>query len=120
MGSSTGCDSVEALCNSAVKAAIDSKAALIVALTETGSTARMLAKYRPEAPILAITASDSTSRQMLLLRGVVSMLTASFVGTDSVIQKALAAAKELGISKPGDVAVCVHGTKEECPGHTNL
>merc|ERR1719285_602493 len=39
-------DSVEALCASAVKAAIDAKAALIVALTETGSTARMLAKYR--------------------------------------------------------------------------
>merc|ERR1719229_447463 len=113
-------DAVEALCDSAVKAAIDAKAAVIVALTETGSTARMLAKYRPEAPILAITASDSTSRQMLLLRGVVSVPTASFVGTDSVIQKALAEAKRLGMAKPGDVAVCVHGTKEECPGHTNL
>jgi len=113
-------DSVEALCASAVKAAIDAKAALIVALTETGSTARVLAKYRPEAPILAITASDSTSRHMLMLRGVVSMPTASFVGTDSVIQKALAEAKRRGMAKSGDVAVCVHGTKEECPGHTNL
>merc|ERR1712014_30038 len=84
--------------------AIESKATLIVALTETGSTARMLAKYRPQAPILAITASESTSRQMLLLRGVVSVLTASFVGTDSVIQKALATAKEMGIAKKGDVA----------------
>jgi len=117
---SVATDAVEALCAAAVKAAIDAKATLIVALTETGSTARMLAKYRPEAPILAITASESTARQMLLLRGVVSMPTASFVGTDSVIQKALAEAKKRGIAKTGDVAVCVHGTKEECPGHTNL
>merc|ERR1719436_1543745 len=113
-------NSVEALCASSIKAAIDSKATLIVALTETGSTARVLAKYRPAAPILAITASEQTSRQMLMLRGVVSVLTASFVGTDSVIQKALATAKEMGIAKAGDVAVCVHGTREEMPGHTNL
>jgi len=113
-------DAVEALCASAVKAAIDSKASLIVALTETGSTARMLAKYRPEAPILGITASDTTARQMLLLRGVVSMPTASFVGTDSVIKKALAEAKNRAMVKTGDVVVCVHGTQEECPGHTNL
>jgi len=113
-------EAAEALCASAVKAAMDSKAALIVALTETGSTARMLAKYRPEAQILAITASDSTSRQMLMLRGVCSMLTASFVGTDAVIKKALTAAKEQGMVKSGDIAVCVHGTKEDMPGHTNL
>merc|ERR1719215_523739 len=46
-----GMSFMEAVCCSAVKAAIDAKAALILALTETGSTALLLAKYRPEAPI---------------------------------------------------------------------
>lgn len=111
---------VESTCSAAVKCAMDSECPLIVALTETGSTARLIAKYRPKCPILAITASDSTARQLLTARGVVPVLTASFVGTDSVITKALAHAKAQGIVKAGDAVVAVHGTKEECPGHANL
>mmetsp|Transcript_62251 Transcript_62251/g.173933 ORF Transcript_62251/g.173933 Transcript_62251/m.173933 type:complete len:153 (+) Transcript_62251:2-460(+) len=111
---------VESICSSAVKATIDMGAALIVALTESGHTARVIAKYRPKATILAITASDTTVRQLQSVRGVVPMLTASFVGTDSVIAKALARAKADGMAKSGDSAVCVHGQREECPGHSNL
>jgi len=111
---------VESICSSAVKAAIDSGCPLIVALTETGFTARAMAKYRPKATILAISASESTIRQLLCVRGVTPMLTASFVGTDSVIQKALTRAKSDGMVKAGDVVVAVHGQREECPGHSNL
>mmetsp|Transcript_8212 Transcript_8212/g.9096 ORF Transcript_8212/g.9096 Transcript_8212/m.9096 type:complete len:510 (-) Transcript_8212:222-1751(-) len=111
---------VESVCSSAVKAAIDAKCKLIVALTETGSTAVQIAKYRPEAPILAITASESTVRHLQVVRGVIPMLTASFVGTDSVIAKAVAKAKEDGLVASGDHVVCVHGTKEETAGGSNL
>merc|ERR1719422_342499 len=111
---------VEAVCSSAVKAAIDAKCKLIIALTETGSTALAIAKYRPQAPILAITASETAVRQLQISRGVVPMLTQSFVGTDSVIAKALAKAKEDGLVVSGDCAVAVHGTREETPGHSNL
>lgn len=55
-----------------------------------------------------------------MIRGVVPMLTASFVGTDSVIQKALTRAKSEGMVQSGDTVVAVHGQREECPGHTNL
>merc|ERR1711920_451576 len=111
---------VESVCSSAVKCTVDSECSLIVALTESGSTARLIAKYRPRAPIIAITASESTVRQLLCVRGVIPMLTASFVGTDSVIEKALNRAKADGICKPGDFVVAVHGQKEECPGQSNL
>merc|ERR1712039_530836 len=111
---------VESVCSSAVKCTVDSNCPLIVALTETGSTARLIAKYRPRAPIIAITASESTVRQLLCVRGVIPMLTASFVGTDSVIEKALNRAKADGIVKAGDFVVAVHGQKEECPGQSNL
>jgi pyruvate kinase len=113
-------DSVESVCSSAVKACLDSDAKLILALTETGATARMIAKYRPEATILAITASESTARQLLCVRGVVPLLTASFVGTDSVITKGIAKAKADGMVKSGDSVVAVHGTKEETAGQSNL
>eukprot|EP00933_Yihiella_yeosuensis_P011025 TRINITY_DN11798_c0_g2_i1.p1 TRINITY_DN11798_c0_g2~~TRINITY_DN11798_c0_g2_i1.p1 ORF type:complete len:537 (+),score=124.44 TRINITY_DN11798_c0_g2_i1:76-1611(+) len=112
--------SVESICSSAVKATIDAKCPLIIALTETGHTARMIAKYRPRATVLAISASETTVRQLLAVRGVVSMLTASFVGTDSVIQKAIVRAKADGMVKTGDTVVAIHGQREECPGHSNL
>jgi pyruvate kinase len=111
---------VESVCSSAVKATIDAGCPLIVVLTETGHTARAIAKYRPKAPVLAISASESSIRQLLCVRGVIPMLTASFVGTDSVINKALDKAKADGMVKSGDCVVAVHGQREECPGHSNL
>lgn len=116
----SGISAVESVCSSAVKTSVDSDCKLIVALTETGSTARMIAKYRPLPPILAITASESSVRQLLVVRGVVPMLTASFVGTDSVISKALKRAKDDGMVVSGDKVIAIHGQKEECPGESNL
>jgi pyruvate kinase len=95
-------DTVEAVCSSAVKAAIDMKSPLILALTETGFTARLLAKYRPPQTILAVTASETAARQLQICRGVVVMLTASFQGTDSVLRKALNKAKE-----DGENSICI-------------
>merc|ERR1719235_460117 len=116
----TGTTTVEAVCSAAIKTSMDAKCPVILALTETGHTALLLAKYRPEATILAVTASESTVRQLLIIRGVVTMHTASFQGTDSVIKKAIEKAKEDGMVVKGDQVVAVHGQKEECPGHTNL
>merc|ERR1712048_434800 len=116
-----GCmPAVESVCSSAVKTTVDADVNLIIALTETGTTARLIAKYRPKCPILAITASESCVRQLGATRGVVPMLTASFQGTDSVITKALGRAKELGLVASGDDVVAVHGQKEDCPGHSKL
>jgi pyruvate kinase len=111
---------VESVCSSAVKSTVDANCPLIIVLTETGHTALMIAKYRPKATILAISASETSVRQLLCVRGVVPMLTASFVGTDSVITKALVRAKAEGMCKSGDTIVAVHGQREECPGHSNL
>jgi len=111
---------VESVCSSAVKATIDAACPLIIVLTETGHTARAIAKYRPKAPVLAICASETSIRQLSVVRGVTPMLTASFVGTDSVISKALDKAKAMGMVKTGDCVVAVHGQKEECAGQSNL
>lgn len=59
-------------------------------------------------------------RQLLVVRGVIPMLTASFVGTDSVIAKALVRAKADGMVKAGDSVVAIHGQREESPGASNL
>lgn len=54
----------ESVASSAVKTAIDLDAAMVVVLTETGTTARLLAKYRPDMPILAFTAAADCARQI--------------------------------------------------------
>merc|ERR1712096_84774 len=111
---------VEAVCCSAVKTSIDTKSPLIIVATETGHTAAMIAKYRPQCPILAITVSETVSRQLLIVRGVVPMLTASFQGIENVLLKAMARVKEDNMVESGQMVVCVHGQQEETPGASNV
>jgi len=107
---------VEAMCSSAVKTTMDADCKLIVCLTETGTAAQMIAKYRPKVPILAVSQSDSAMRAMSVVRGVVPMGVSSFAGMDSVITKALAYAKDAGMVQSGDAVVCVHGQNEGMEG----
>ncbi len=113
-------DIPESVASSAVKAATDSNCQLIIALTETGHTARLLSKYRPAQPILALSAAESTTRHLQISRGIISLQVPSFQGTDHVIRSAINHAKELGLVKQGDRVVAVHGVQEEVSGHSNL
>lgn len=54
----------ESVASSAVKTAIDLEATMVVVLTETGTSARLLAKYRPQVPILAFTVAADVARQI--------------------------------------------------------
>eukprot|EP00921_Rhytidocystis_pertsovi_P001980 GHVQ01003372.1.p1 GENE.GHVQ01003372.1~~GHVQ01003372.1.p1 ORF type:complete len:519 (-),score=68.86 GHVQ01003372.1:474-2030(-) len=110
----------EAVACAAVETAADTNAALILALTETGHTARLITKYRPEQVVLALSASESTIRHLQVLRGVIPILVQSFQGTDHVIFSALAMAKERGLVETGQSVVAVHGIKEEVAGGSNL
>jgi len=105
---------VEAICSSAVKTTMDSDCKLIIALTETGMAAQMLAKYRPRVPIVAVSQSAQAMRHMTVVRGVVPMFTESFVGMDAVINKILTQCKEGGLVNSGDAVVCIHGQNEGC------
>jgi pyruvate kinase len=60
----------EAIVLSAVKVANALKATLIVTYTNSGHTARLVAKYRPSALVFAMTPFDRTARQLLGIRGV--------------------------------------------------
>lgn len=54
----------EVIASSATEVSIDVQAKLIISLTQSGSSAKLLAKYRPEARILAVTSSESLARQL--------------------------------------------------------
>merc|ERR1712187_426974 len=98
----------EAVAASAVKTAIDMKATLLVVLTSDGSAAQLVAKYRPEVPILALTDKQVTVRQLLCVRGVVPVFTESLANTDDAIKQALYWSKIHELAVIGNSAVAVH------------
>lgn len=113
-------EAAESVASSAVKTAIDLKASMVIVLTETGTTARMLAKYRPQVPILAFTASHTVAKQMNgYLRNVYPEVIGSMIGTESIMYRAVDIGKQRGWVKTGDKVVCIHGVKEATAGSTN-
>jgi len=110
----------EVVCSYAVRAANDLGASVLITLTESGSTARLVAKYRPRVPIICVTSSQETANFLLLSRATLPLLVSTMIGSDQLIQLAMDESKKLGISKPGDLAVIVQGTLEANPGNSNL
>lgn len=87
----------EAIASSAVKTQIDMGAKVIVVCSETGNSARLVAKYRPGCPILCLTATESVARQVNgLNRGVQSVVMGSMIGTESILLRACEIAKAAG------------------------
>ncbi len=95
-------------------------ASCIVAYTSSGSTAARVSKYRPQAPILAITSSDAVSRRLVLNWGVNPYTVAKFVGVDRMFEEAEKTALTSGMVKKGDLIVITAGIPLGIPGSTNL
>jgi pyruvate kinase len=120
-GSQLGPDEInEAIASSAVKTALDLRASLILCLTETGRTARLISKYKPMAPVICATSDEGVARQCLVLRGCYPMVVGSMIGSASLISRCLTTAKVNGLCKEGDVCVVISGMKEGVTGGTNV
>lgn len=103
-------DSVTEVVASAVKNAAESmEVKLIVALTESGATARLISKYRPEADILAITFDEKVERGLMINWGVIPMLMDKPASTDDMFEVAEKAALASGLVESGDNIVIVAG-----------
>ncbi|KAI8613712.1 pyruvate kinase [Chytriomyces sp. MP71] len=97
----------ESIASSAVLTASQVNAAIIIVITELGGTARLVAKYRPQIPCIAATLVAQTARQMAATFGLVPFF---HDGTDdTVIRESVKFAIELGLCKPGDIAVITSG-----------
>lgn len=97
----------EALASSAVRTAMDMSAKVIIAITESGSTATLISKYRPVAPILAIATDERTVRQLQCARGVVPFLAAPG-SSEELIKQGLCYAKLHELAKSTELAVIIH------------
>lgn len=100
--------------------ALDLQAAAIITPTASGSTARMVSKYRPLAPIIAASPREEVLRSLCLVWGVNPLLVAHADGTDEMITRAVDGALEARMIKSGDLVVITAGVPVGVPGTTNL
>jgi pyruvate kinase len=92
----------------------------VVAFTESGSTARLISKYRPRADILAFTPSAETYRRMALLWGVTPMHFERQDSTDEMIAIAERLLLDRGLLAAGDPVAMVAGIPPNQDASTNL
>ena len=105
-----------AISAAAWRAATDAGATAIIACTNSGTTARAISRFRPVVPVLGVTPSPRTARQLSVAWGITPMLAQERSTTDDIIWFAVKAAVDAGIAKAGDiVAVLVGWTVEPAP-----
>ena len=95
-------------------------AVAIIAFTQSGSTARRVAKFRPRVPIIAITASDEVSGRLELYWNVQAINMGQPRSIEDLINTGTKLARESGIARPGDLIVITGGTPLGIPGTTNF
>jgi len=101
----------ESLASSAVKTAIDIGAKLILVLSESGSSARSVAKFRPSMPITVLTPSPTVARQCNgILKGGYSFVVDSLEDTDAIVEEVNTEMVKAGIAVEGDLFVIVCGS----------
>jgi pyruvate kinase len=99
------------------------RSAGVVALavgTSTGTSARLLARYRPPVPVYAFTSDESVARQLSLMYGVDTIVSAAFQSTDQMLHEMERMLVESGRVKPGDNIVFVAGQPVGLRGSTNM
>lgn len=100
--------------------ASDLNAACILCSTSSGSTARMVSRTRPPAPIVAATSSPTTQRRLALIWGVRSLLVPPTQDTDTMLAATVEGALAAGWIKHGDTVVIASASPIGAPGKTNL
>ena len=110
----------DAVSHAAMSIAEDMRAASVISLTRSGSTARMVSKYRPLCPIVAATPSRNTWRELALLWGVYPVMREEANNAEEAVEAAMAAALEEGFVSEGDLVVITAGVPVGIPGTTNM
>lgn len=98
----------------------DLNANAIITPSNSGTTARMVARFRPDCPIIAPTPSEHAYHQLGLSYGVMPAHMGVSGDTDELINTAVEAAQQTGLIKTGDVVIISAGVPTGVSGTTNL
>ena len=97
----------------------DPDLAAIVVFTETGTTARMISRYRPDVPIIAVTQSGKTQEELCLSYGVVPVTLDFPKGEITTVDPLLEQLAKSGVVEKGQRVLFIHGARWQEPGLTN-
>ena len=109
----------ETICECMAHSAQDLDLAAIAIFTESGNTARLLSKYRPDAPIFALSPYEHVVHRAMLLWGTFPIQCERFVGTDTLVNTAEDILESRGYVKAKQVVGIVAGTATKT-GATNF
>jgi pyruvate kinase len=109
----------ETICECMAHSAQDMDLAAIAIFTESGNTARLLSKYRPEAPIYALSPFSPVVHRAMLLWGTYPIQCERFIGTDTLVNVAEDILESRGYVQPSQVVGIVAGTATKT-GATNF
>jgi len=109
----------EAISQAVNTMALHLNAPVIVTLTETGFTSRMISRYRPECPIIAITSSQKVVRTLAMNWGVMPIFYDGESTDEARINFSINKVKELGLAQDDDNVIVAHGYSSKAGG-TNL
>lgn len=119
-GQTTGyADISTSVSGAAVQTAYSADAKAIFAFTNSGSTARLISRYRPQVPILALTPNEKAYHQMAFLWGVVPLMGEESTNVQDAIDTVASYAQKDGIVQWGDLVVITTGSPFFIKGTTN-
>jgi pyruvate kinase len=110
----------EIVANAAYRAAREAKASAVIVFTSSGSSARLVSRYRPPVPIYAFTPNTTVARQLAVNYGITAILAPVVGSFDQMMAQMDSTLLERGYAKQGDAVVFVAGQPIGRAGSTNL
>jgi len=94
--------------------AVDVKS--IVTYTKSGTTARFIARYRPNVPVLAVLPDRESARKLVITRGIVPYIEPKMLSMEEMLSNASAYSKEVGLAEVGDSILITAGQPDTGKG----
>ncbi|MBO4987380.1 MAG: pyruvate kinase [Lachnospiraceae bacterium] len=115
-----GVDVTNAISHATCTTAMDLKATAIITVTMSGFTAEMIARYKPNCPIIACSVDERVCRQVNMLWGVRPLLIDKKETAEELFKEGVRKAMEAGYVKKGDTVVITAGVPLGISGKTNM
>jgi len=112
-------ETADAISHAVCEISLDLDIKVIMTMTQSGSTAQMIARYRPHAIVLALTPFDRIARQLQLVWGVVPVKVDMYDNVDAIPDLCQSVLDDMGLIEPGGSYVITGGVPMGVEGSTN-